>query len=80
SWVFDASIACDEIDKKFYDAIPSIKDGYIKMYPYITFKGDLNCKEIVENMYKIDKSVVMFRAESTRSIHYQSIIMISLIY
>lgn len=37
SWLTNAEVIVDKIDKDFYDSISSFKEGYVKMYPDVHF-------------------------------------------
>ena len=49
SWLTDAVIVLDSIDKNFYNSIPEIKRGYQNMYPMLSFKGSMKVNDIVSN-------------------------------
>ena len=51
SWVCDAEINVNEVDKAFFDSIKEFKQGYINMYPKVNFKGTLIANNIVDNSY-----------------------------
>lgn len=46
SWVCDAEIIVEEIERDFHDSIENFKKGYVEMYPMISFKGKLTTKTI----------------------------------
>lgn len=46
SWVCDAEVVINEIEKDFYESIEKFKKGYIEMYPIVSFKGKLTTKTI----------------------------------
>lgn len=61
SWVCDAEIRVNEIDKDFFDSIKDFKQGYVNMYPEINFKGTLIADNIVDNSYiPIEKTAAFF--------------------
>lgn len=61
SWILDAIILIDEIDKSFYESIKEFKRGYIEMYPEINFLGELKADKIVKNSYEDgEKSLCFF--------------------
>lgn len=60
AWISDAEIYVDEIDKEFYDSINEFKRGYIQMYPKVAFKGKMEVKEIVNNLYVPSESAAAF--------------------
>lgn len=49
SWLCDAEIVVDELDKDFYESILEFKKGYISMYPNLSFKGKLNVGKLIDN-------------------------------
>jgi hypothetical protein len=49
SWLLNIIIHINELDKSFYKSIDNFKNGYIKMYPSIEFKGKLIVSKIIEN-------------------------------
>lgn len=51
SWVCNAEIKVNEIDKDFYNSIKDFKQGYIDMYPRVDFKGNLIANKIIDNKY-----------------------------
>ena len=64
AWITDAIISVDAIDKSFYESIGSFKQGYIDMYPMITFKGNIEALHIVDNSYPTDgEAGVLFSGE-----------------
>ena len=62
SWLFDAEIKVDEIDKMFYESIPEFKKGYEEMYPQLEFLGKLSAIEIVENNQEKNIPAMLFSA------------------
>lgn len=75
-WIFDANLIIEEIDKDFYESINKFKEGYIKMYPMLSFKGKFKYKKIVDNSYKATSNVASFYsggldATSTLVTHYK---------
>ncbi len=62
SWVFNAEIRIDEIDKEYLYSIDEIKRGYQLMYPNISFKGKLSFGKAVENdiSSNADQSALFF--------------------
>ena len=74
-WIFDAELILEELDKEFYESIDNFKNGYIKMYPMITFNGKITCNKIIDNSYKTSNKVAAFYsggldATSTLVTHY----------
>lgn len=49
SWLFDATVIVEEIDKYFFDSIEEIKKGFINMYPTLSFKGNIEANKIIDN-------------------------------
>lgn len=60
SWILNAQIITPELDKNFYECIPFIKKSYQKMYPKLNFSGEIQCKNIVNNIYKPEGVAMMF--------------------
>jgi len=60
SWVFDLNIEVNCLDKKFYDNLKDVKEGYKNMYPEIRLGGDLFVKNIEKNIHETDYTGVMF--------------------
>ena len=48
-WLADVYLYIDTIDKSFYESIDSFKQGYIDMYPMLSFKGHIKASQIVDN-------------------------------
>ena len=46
SWIFDAEIILEEIDKNFYESIKEFKKGFINMYPTVKFLGKIKTKKL----------------------------------
>ncbi len=74
-WIFDAELILKELDKEFYESIDKFKNGYIKMYPMITFNGKITCNKIIDNSYIPSNKVAAFYsggldATSTLVTHY----------
>ncbi len=59
-WIFNAELIIDEVDKAFFESIPDFKNGYINMYPDISFKGKITVKNTIENNVECKKSAVLF--------------------
>ena len=53
SWVYDAEIVAPICDEDFYNSINDFKQGYIDMYPTMTFGGKLTVEKIEKNI--VDK-------------------------
>lgn len=41
AWIYNLTIRVDELDYTFYNQIENIRQGYEKMYPQISFKGNI---------------------------------------
>jgi hypothetical protein len=48
SWILDATIIVNELDKSFFDSIKIIKENFSKMFPDAEFKGKLVVKNIID--------------------------------
>ncbi|TAH73745.1 MAG: hypothetical protein EWM47_02460 [Anaerolineaceae bacterium] len=48
-WIFDAELIVDDIDKDFFDSIEDFKQGYVNMYPQVSFKGRVSPMKITDN-------------------------------
>lgn len=78
SWVFDAEVNVDCLDKDFTESLNAIKKNYAKMYSgtELHFNGKLNVKKLESNHYKtIQKAASFFSggvdATSTVATHYK---------
>lgn len=60
AWVFDAEIIVDSLDKDFYESIDKFKNGYIKMYPEVLFKGTLTVGTIEDNSFFPEEKTAAF--------------------
>ncbi|HHV12433.1 MAG TPA: hypothetical protein GXX75_19345 [Clostridiales bacterium] len=60
AFIFDGEVVLDEIDKDFYNAIPKFKQGYIDMYPHMTFGSKITVNKIIENPSQGSKSAIFF--------------------
>jgi len=60
-WMFDAEVMIDEIDKEFFECLEDVKQGYINMYPGVSFKGRVTPKKLMDNRQEdLDKTAVFF--------------------
>ncbi len=60
-WIFDAELILEDIDKDFYESIDAFKQGYINMYPNVSFKGRITAKKLTDNRQeKLDHTAVFF--------------------
>lgn len=46
SWLCDAKISVNEIERNFYESIDKFKNGYVAMYPTLSFAGELLANSI----------------------------------
>ena len=62
SWLYDAEIIVDEVDKAFYENLTKVKQGFAEMYPMLSFQGSLQAKAIVDNSFAVaaPKAAVFF--------------------
>ncbi len=62
AWLYDTEILVDEVDRAFYESLAKVKQGFIEMYPMLSFQGSLQAKAIVENSFAgtDPKSAVFF--------------------
>lgn len=58
-WIADATLYVDAVDKSFYDSIESFKQGYINMYPMISFRGRIEVSQIINDAYPTSDEVGM---------------------
>lgn len=59
-WLFNADLYLDEIDKTFFECIPKIKEGFVKMYPEAQFLGRVHAKKVVDYGYESTTKVTAF--------------------
>lgn len=59
-WLTDSTLIIKELDKTFYYSINEFKEGYIKMYPQLQFKGEVCVDKLVINEYSTNKNLVLF--------------------
>ena len=62
AWLYDAEIIIDEVDRTFYENLGKVKEGFVEMYPMLSFKGNLQAQVIIENSFSAEKpkSAVFF--------------------
>lgn len=62
AWVYDADLYIPELDKALYEHVDDIKNGYINMYPKVSFGGSLSVSKVVDNSResRSDKKGLMF--------------------
>jgi len=61
-WATDSTLIIDEIDEDFYNALEKIKQSFQKMYPQISFKGNIDASTFVtsEKKLKTDRPAILF--------------------
>jgi len=60
-WIFDAEVILDDIDKNFFESIEHFKQGYVLMYPGISFKGRITPKQLSDNKQEnLNRSAALF--------------------
>lgn len=60
-WITDSTLSLPELDSDFYESINKFKQGFVDMYPMITFAGTVKVDKIVKNTYDpINSSVILF--------------------
>lgn len=50
-WITNSSLVVETLDKNFYDCLKNIRAAYQKMFPNVTFKGEIVVNTIVANTY-----------------------------
>lgn len=60
AWIYDAVIEVEACDRDFYESIPRFKQGYIDMYPMLTFGGRLEAARLIDNPRPGDGSLCFF--------------------
>lgn len=51
-WLTDAVLELDELDERFHQCIPHLKEGYVAMSPKLDFRGEVHVRNIVHNDYE----------------------------
>lgn len=60
-WRTNSCLEIKELDSTFYNSIEGFKEGYIRMYPQLSFKGEISVQQLIENQYNVtSKNVVLF--------------------
>ena len=60
-WIFDGEVAVEDIDKDFYESIEEFKQGFIHMYPQLSFKGRIITRKVTDNSKEAsDKTATFF--------------------
>ncbi|MCR4903051.1 MAG: hypothetical protein K6A23_09340, partial [Butyrivibrio sp.] len=52
-WLFDARLEINELDKNFIEGLPEVKKGYMDMFPFINFGGEIVVQKPMENTVPI---------------------------
>lgn len=60
AWIYDAYIKIQTCDKDFYESIPTFKEGYMKMYPAIDFRGKLEVGQVVNYDVEDKEGAIVF--------------------
>ncbi len=48
-WLTDANLELPELDSDFFNSIEKFKQGYINMYPMLTFKGEVKTSRLFKS-------------------------------
>jgi hypothetical protein len=48
-WIFDGEVILEDIDKDFFESIEEFKQGFITMYPELSFKGRVTPTKVTDN-------------------------------
>ncbi len=59
-WLFDATLVLPEIDADFHAQLGNLKKGYEEMYPVLSFKGQVQTENVVENHEKTPEASALF--------------------
>ena len=60
SWLFNARLEVPSCDADFLRSIPEIRQGYVDMYPGVSFKGELVTKPVENRMDGAEGSLCFF--------------------
>jgi len=60
SWIADAHVVVEELDKDFYECIEQVKAGYQNMYPSVPFGGKILVNKIIDNQANGTSSMCLF--------------------
>lgn len=52
-WIFDGEVMVEDIDKDFYESIEEFKQGFINMYPELSFKGRITPTKVTDNRQEV---------------------------
>lgn len=59
-WIFDGDVILEDIDKEFYESIEEFKQGFIHMYPELSFKGRVTAGKVTDNRQDASNSTATF--------------------
>ena len=59
-WLTDSVLILKELDESFSNSIDNFKNGYIQMYPMLSFKGKIEVSSLVKNKYVPERNIVLF--------------------
>ncbi len=59
-WIFDGTVILEDIDRDFYESIEDFKQGFIDMYPELTFKGSILPGKISDNGQETSNQAAAF--------------------
>lgn len=59
-WLCDATIKVKYCDMDFLKSVPEFKNGYINMYPSLSFKGNIEVENVIENKNENPKGAMTF--------------------
>ncbi|NLO10712.1 MAG: hypothetical protein GX129_12725 [Clostridiales bacterium] len=51
AWILDGQVILENVDKDFYDSIDKFKQGFIDMYPALSFKGRIIPSKVTDNKH-----------------------------
>lgn len=59
-WLTNSELEIDSLDESFFESIPQFKQGYIDMYPKLTFSGKITVRTIKQFHYASIKKHALF--------------------
>lgn len=61
AWLCNCTLKVNSLDETLYNSLDSIKNGYCEMYPELSFKGDIQVKNLEKNTYEYKhESICLF--------------------
>lgn len=60
AWIFDGEVILDDIDKDFFESIEVFKQGFIDMYPEVSFKGRIIPTKVSDNRQEASNKTATF--------------------